>query len=49
MPYSTALATPLSNFKTAQNYKDRQDPSVIVSFPLIDEPETSLLAWTTTP
>jgi len=25
MPYSTALAIPLNNFETAQNYKDRQD------------------------
>ncbi len=49
MPYSTALATPLSNFETAQNYKDRQDPTAIVNFPLVDDPETCLLAWTTTP
>jgi isoleucyl-tRNA synthetase len=49
MPYSTALATPLSNFETAQNYKDRQDPTAIVTFPLVDDPETCLLAWTTTP
>ena len=25
------------------------DPAVVVSFPLVDEPETSFLAWTTTP
>ena len=25
------------------------DPAVIVSFPLDDEPETSMIAWTTTP
>ncbi|KAL5330736.1 hypothetical protein ACEPPN_000257 [Leptodophora sp. 'Broadleaf-Isolate-01'] len=49
MPYSTALATPLSNFETAQNYKDRQDPTAIVNFPLVDDPETCLFAWTTTP
>jgi isoleucyl-tRNA synthetase len=49
MPYSTALATPLSNFETAQNYKDRQDPTAIVTFPLVNDPETCLLAWTTTP
>lgn len=49
MPYSTALATPLSNFETAQNYKDRQDPAVTVAFPLVNDPKTSLLIWTTTP
>ncbi len=49
MPFSTALNTPLSNFEAQQNYKDTQDPAVVVSFPLLDDPETSLLAWTTTP
>lgn len=52
MPYSTACATPLSNFESGQNYKDVSDPSVIVSFPvLIDGKPTNknLLAWTTTP
>ncbi|KAI9708879.1 MAG: isoleucine--tRNA ligase [Chrysothrix sp. TS-e1954] len=49
MPYSTALNTPLSNFESQQNYKDTQDPAVVVSFPLIEDPTTSLLAWTTTP
>ncbi|KAJ5097467.1 Isoleucine--tRNA ligase cytoplasmic [Penicillium angulare] len=49
MPYSTALNTPLSNFEAQQNYKDVQDPAVVVTFPLLDDPETCLLAWTTTP
>ena len=49
MPFSTALNTPLSNFEAQQNYKDAQDPAVVVSFPLLDDPSTSLLAWTTTP
>ncbi|KAL0129614.1 hypothetical protein PUN28_001706 [Cardiocondyla obscurior] len=49
MPYSTACNTPLSNFEAGQNYKDVIDPSVIVAFPLLDEPGVSLLAWTTTP
>ncbi|OJD16650.1 isoleucine-tRNA ligase [Emergomyces pasteurianus Ep9510] len=49
MPYSTALNTPLSNFESQQNYKDVQDPAVVVSFPLLDDPQTNLLAWTTTP
>ena len=49
MPYSTALNTPLSNFEAAQNRKDTQDPAVVVSFPLVEDPKTHLLAWTTTP
>ncbi|XP_056323782.1 isoleucine--tRNA ligase, cytoplasmic [Danio aesculapii] len=49
MPFSTACNTPLSNFEANQNYKDVQDPSVIVNFPLLEDPSVSLIAWTTTP
>uniref|UniRef100_A0A8C9FXD1 isoleucine--tRNA ligase n=1 Tax=Pavo cristatus TaxID=9049 RepID=A0A8C9FXD1_PAVCR len=49
MPFSTACNTPLSNFESHQNYKDVQDPSVIVSFPLVEDASVSLVAWTTTP
>eukprot|EP01137_Pigoraptor_chileana_P000643 Opistho-2@37120 len=49
MPYSTGCLTPLSNFEANQNYKDVQDPTVIVGFPLDEEPDVSLVAWTTTP
>jgi isoleucyl-tRNA synthetase len=49
MPYSTGLTTPLSNMEAQQNYQDVQDPAVVISFPLVNDPETSLLAWTTTP
>ncbi|KAG2733284.1 hypothetical protein G9P44_004274 [Scheffersomyces stipitis] len=49
MPYSTACTTPLSNFEAQQNYKDVNDPAVTIAFPLLDDPETSLVAWTTTP
>lgn len=49
MPYSAKLGTPLSNFEAGENYKDVDDPSLTVSFDLIDEPNTSLLVWTTTP
>lgn len=49
MPYSTAVHTPLSNFEARQAYKDVVDPAVSVSFPLIDEPDVSFVAWTTTP
>lgn len=49
MPYSTALTTALSNFEANQNYQDVTDPAIVVSFPLVDDPEVNLLAWTTTP
>ncbi|KAH8677731.1 tRNA synthetases class I-domain-containing protein [Xylariales sp. PMI_506] len=49
MPYSTALTTALSNFEANQNYQDVTDPAVVVSFPLLSDPNTYLLAWTTTP
>jgi len=49
MPYSMALNTPLSNFEAQQNYKDVQDPAVVITFPLLDDPQTYFLAWTTTP
>ena len=48
-PYSPALATPLSNFETNQGYKDRQDPSITLIFPLKERKGESLLVWTTTP
>ena len=32
MPYSTRLATPLSNFEANKNYKDVQDPAITVRF-----------------
>lgn len=49
MPYSTQCNTPLSNFEANLNYKEVDDPAVVVSFPLADDPEVALLAWTTTP
>lgn len=49
MPYSTVLTTALSNFEANQNYQDVTDPAVVVTFPLVDDPEVNLLAWTTTP
>ncbi|KAH3676013.1 hypothetical protein WICMUC_002309 [Wickerhamomyces mucosus] len=49
MPYSTGLTTPLANFEAQQNYKDVLDPAVTVAFPLLDDPNTILVAWTTTP
>jgi isoleucyl-tRNA synthetase len=41
--------TALSSGEVGSGYKTVDDPSVYVAFPLLDEPETSLLVWTTTP
>lgn len=49
MPFSAKLGTPLSNFEASENYKEIDDPSIVVAFQLIDEPQVSILAWTTTP
>jgi len=49
MPYSAKLGTPLSNFEASENYKDIDDPSLTVTFRLLDEENCFLLVWTTTP
>ncbi len=49
VPYSVGVSTPLSNFEANLNYKDVQDPAITVAFALDGEPNTSILAWTTTP
>jgi isoleucyl-tRNA synthetase len=41
--------TALSSGEVGQGYREVADPSVYVRFPLVDEPDTSLLVWTTTP
>jgi isoleucyl-tRNA synthetase len=41
--------TTLSNNEVADGYKDITDISVTVKFELVDEPDTFILAWTTTP
>jgi len=49
MPFSAKLGTPLSNFEAGENYKEVDDPSIVVAFDLEDDPNCSLLVWTTTP
>jgi isoleucyl-tRNA synthetase len=49
MPFSIKLGTPLSNFEANLNYKEVDDPSLVVSFEVVGEKDTYLLAWTTTP
>ena len=49
MPFSMKLGTPISNFEANLNYKEVDDPSLLVAFEWVDEPGTYFLAWTTTP
>jgi isoleucyl-tRNA synthetase len=53
VPYCPRDGTPLSSHEVAQGYKDVEDPSIYVRFPLLDadgsEAGESLLVWTTTP
>ncbi len=49
VPYCTRCGTALSSHELALGYRDVVDPSVFVRFPLLDEPDVSLLAWTTMP
>ena len=49
-PYCSRCATPLSSHELAQGYQDNvPDPSVYIRFRLKKDPNTSILAWTTTP
>ncbi len=49
VPYCPRCGTPLSDHEVAQGYHEVADPSVFIRMPLVDEPGTSLLVWTTTP
>ena len=49
VPYCPRCGTPLSDHEVALGYDEAVDPSVFVRLPLVDEPGTFLLVWTTTP
>ncbi len=49
VPYCPRCGTPLSDHEVALGYKDVTEPSVFVRMPLVEDPSTSLLVWTTTP
>ena len=51
VPYCPRCETSLSNHEQHQTdaYQTVSDPSVYVRFPLVADPDTSLLVWTTTP
>ena len=49
VPYCPRDGTPLSSHEVALGYKDVEDPSIYVKFPLLGAEDESLLVWTTTP
>jgi isoleucyl-tRNA synthetase len=49
MPYSNGCNTVLSNFEANMNYKDVDDPSVVITFPIVGTDNEAFVAWTTTP
>lgn len=49
LPYCPRCETPLSSHEVAQGYRDINDPSIYVKMPLLNDPNTSFLLWTTTP
>jgi isoleucyl-tRNA synthetase len=49
VPYDPRIGATLSDHEVAQGYREVDDPSIFVRFRLRDDPDTSFLAWTTTP
>jgi len=49
VPYCPRCGTGLSSHEVALGYDTVKDPSITITMPLADDPETSLLVWTTTP
>jgi len=50
VPYCPRCGTGLSSHEVAQGYQDVSEPSVVVKFHLIDDPDDArILSWTTTP
>ncbi len=47
--YSPGSGTVLSSHEVSLGYKEVQDPSVYVRFPIVDQDDVAFLAWTTTP
>ena len=49
VPYDPRIGATLSSHEVALGYKEVEDPSVYVRFPVEGEERTSFLVWTTTP
>lgn len=49
VPYDPRIGATLSSHEVAQGYKQVEDPSITVRFPVAGESDTAFLVWTTTP
>jgi isoleucyl-tRNA synthetase len=49
VPYDPRIGATLSSHEVAQGYREVEDPSVYVRFPVQGESRTFFLVWTTTP
>ena len=49
VPYDPRIGATLSSHEVAQGYRETEDPSIIVRFPIQGQENTSFLIWTTTP
>ena len=49
VPYDPRIGATLSSHELALGYREVDDPSIYVRFPLAGEGKTSFLVWTTTP
>ena len=49
VPYDPRIGATLSSHELALGYKEVEDPSIFVRFPVSGEENTSILVWTTTP
>jgi isoleucyl-tRNA synthetase len=49
VPYDPRIGATLSSHELALGYREVQDPSIYVRFPVAGEDRTSFLVWTTTP
>ena len=49
VPYDPRIGATLSSHEVALGYREVEDPSVFVRFPILGTRDTSFLVWTTTP
>ena len=49
VPYCARCGTPVSSHEVAQGYREAEDPSIFLKFKIVDEENTYILVWTTTP
>ena len=49
LPYCPRCGTPVSKHEVSLGYRESKDPSLYIRLPLVEEPGTSLLVWSTAP